>query len=124
MELSCRSLAAEPGAGHSAHARTHAHYETGDHAGGLAWMDGWITGDGAHVDSLSHFSWHAALHELSMGDLDGVRRRYDAQLRPRREMGCRSLVDSGSLLWRWALTPGSQAVPDVEELIDVVDSTC
>ena len=31
MELSCRSLAEEPGAGHSAHARAHAHYETGDH---------------------------------------------------------------------------------------------
>ncbi len=123
MELSCRSLETEPGAGHSAHARTHAHYETGDHAGGLAWMDGWITGEGAHVDSLSHFSWHAALHELSMGDLDGVRRRYDAQLRPRREMGCRSLVDSGSLLWRWTLTPGSEAVPGVEELIDAVESS-
>ena len=47
MELSCRSLAVEPGAGHSAHARAHAHYETGDHAAGLAWMDGWITGAGA-----------------------------------------------------------------------------
>ena len=33
MALSCRSLAVEPGAGHSAHARAHAHYETGDHAG-------------------------------------------------------------------------------------------
>ena len=39
MELSCRSLAEEPGAGHSAHARAHAHYETGDHEAGLAWMD-------------------------------------------------------------------------------------
>ena len=63
----------EPGAGHSAHARAHAHYETGDHAGGLAWMDGWITGAGAQVDNLCHFSWHAAMHELSMGDLDAVR---------------------------------------------------
>ena len=74
MELSCLSLDAEPGAGHSAHARAHAHYETGDHTGGLAWMDGWITGAGAQVDSLCHFSWHAAMHELSMGDLDAVRR--------------------------------------------------
>src|SRR3954466_16250884 len=45
MDLSCRSLAVEPGAGHSAHARAHAHYETGDHEAGLAWMDGWVTGD-------------------------------------------------------------------------------
>ena len=79
MDLSRASLAAEPAAGHSAHARAHAHYETGDHDAGLAWMDDWITGDGARADSLTHFSWHAALHELSTGDLDAVRRRYDAQ---------------------------------------------
>ncbi|MCW2792636.1 MAG: pyridine nucleotide-disulfide oxidoreductase, partial [Nocardioides sp.] len=113
MELSCRSLAVEPGAGHSAHARAHAHYETGDHAAGLAWMDAWVTGEGATIESLSHFSWHAALHELSLGDLDAVRRRYDAQLRPEHGLGCRALVDSGSLLFRWALTPGAQRVPDI-----------
>ena len=64
-------------------------------AAGMAWMDDWITGDGARADSLTHFSWHAALHELSTGDLDAVRRRYDAQLRPTPDMGCRSLVDPG-----------------------------
>jgi hypothetical protein len=122
MALSCRSLETEPGAGHSAHARAHAHYETGDHASGLAWMDGWITGAGSHAESLCHFSWHAAMHELSIGDLDAVHRRYDAQLRPRPRMGCRSLVDSGSLLWRWALTPGSADVPEVEEVLESVES--
>lgn len=121
MTLSCLSLDVEPGAGHSAHARAHAHYETADHEAGLAWMDGWITGPGSSVGSLSHFSWHAAMHELSMGDLAAVRRRYEAQLRPHPEMGCRALVDSGSLLWRWALTPGSTAVPGTEELLAVVD---
>jgi hypothetical protein len=119
MELSCRSLADEPGAGHSAHARTHAHYETGDHEAGLTWMDGWVTGDGASIESLSHFSWHAALHELSLGDLDAVRRRYDGQLRPEHGLGCRALVDSGSLLFRWALTPGASDVPDIERVAEV-----
>jgi hypothetical protein len=113
MELSCRSLAQEPGAGHSAHARAHAHYETGDHAAGLAWMDGWVTGDGASIESLSHFSWHAALHELSLGDLEAVRRRYAGQLRPEHGLGCRALVDSGSLLFRWAITPDAADVPDI-----------
>lgn len=119
MELSCRSLAEEPGAGHSAHARTHAHYETGDHEAGLAWMDAWVTGDGSGVDSLSHFSWHAALHELSLGDLDAVRRRYDAQLQPELGLGCRALVDSGSLLFRWALTPDAGEVPDIRRVAEV-----
>ncbi|NGZ99846.1 hypothetical protein G5V59_04770 [Nocardioides sp. W3-2-3] len=69
----------EPSGGHAAHARAHAHYETGDHVAGLAWMDAWVLGDGARTDSLTHFSWHAALHELSLGDTAAVRRRYDAQ---------------------------------------------
>jgi hypothetical protein len=123
MELSCLSLDTEPGAGHSAHARAHAHYETGDHAAGLVWMDGWITGAGAQVDSLCHFSWHAAMHELSMGDLDAVRRRYETQLRPEPGLGCRNLVDSASLLWRWTLTPGSGEVPGIAEVLAVVDDT-
>ena len=116
MSLSCDSLAVEPGAGHSAHARAHAHYETGDHVAGLAWMDGWVTSEGRSIDSLSHFAWHAALHELSLGDLDAVRRRYDAQLRPEHGLGCRALVDSGSLLFRWALTPDAADVPGLEQV--------
>jgi hypothetical protein len=116
MSLSCASLSVEPGAGHSAHARAHAHYETGDHEAGLAWMDRWVSGDGASIDSLSHFAWHAALHELSLGDLDAVRRRYDAQLRPEHGLGCRALVDSGSLLFRWALTPDASDVPGLDQV--------
>jgi hypothetical protein len=119
MALSCASLAVEPGAGHSAHARAHAHYETGDHEAGLAWMSSWVLGDGAQIDSLSHFSWHAALHELSLGDLDAVRRRYETQLQPGHALGCRALVDSGSLLFRWALTPGARDVPDIAEVVRV-----
>jgi hypothetical protein len=119
MTFACQSLAEEPAAGHSAHARAHAHYETGDHGAGLAWMDDWVRGDGADTDSLSHFSWHAALHELSIGDLDAVRRRYESQLLPERGLGCRALVDTGSLLFRWALTPGATEVPDLDEVARV-----
>jgi len=120
LTLSLRSLAQEPAAGHSAHARAHAHYETGDHTGGLSWMDAWVTGDGADTESLSHFCWHAALHELSLGDLDAVRRRYDAQLRPEQGLGCRALVDTGSLLFRWALTPSASDVPSMTLVAEAV----
>ncbi|MBA3783476.1 MAG: hypothetical protein H0X12_16695 [Nocardioides sp.] len=51
-----------------------------------------------------------------MGDLDAVRRRYETQLRPDTTIGCRSLVDSGSLLFRWALTPGADDVPAMTEV--------
>ncbi|MDZ5620337.1 pyridine nucleotide-disulfide oxidoreductase [Nocardioides sp. HM23] len=119
MALACRALAADPTSGHAAHARSHAHYETGDHVEGLAWMDAWVTGEGAETESLTHFSWHAALHELSLGDLDAVRKRYSEQLQPRHTIGCRALVDTGSLLFRWALTPDAEAVPGLEEVARV-----
>ncbi|KAA1417106.1 pyridine nucleotide-disulfide oxidoreductase [Nocardioides humilatus] len=119
MALSCRALAADPASGHAAHARAHAHYEKGDHVEGLSWMDDWVSGVGADTESLTHFSWHAALHELSLGDLDAVRRRYLTQLQPRRAVGCRALVDTGSLLFRWALTPDADDVPDLEEVARV-----
>lgn len=119
MALSCRALDADPTSGHAAHARSHAHYETGDHVAGLAWMDAWVTGEGAETESITHFSWHAALHELSLGDLEAVRRRYTTQLQPRHTVGCRALVDTGSLLYRWALTPDAEAVPGLEEVARV-----
>jgi tetratricopeptide (TPR) repeat protein len=121
MALACASLAAEPAAGHSAHARTHAHYETGDHDGGLRWLDGWLAGAGADVDNGSHFFWHAALHELSMGDLAAVRARYESRLAPRPALGCRVLVDTGSLVWRWMLTPGAEHVPPIEDVVAQVE---
>jgi hypothetical protein len=121
MDLACASLDQEPTAGHSVHARTHVHYETGDHRAGRDWLDGWISGPGRTADNLAHYSWHAALHELSMGDLDAVRSRYAGQLSPPAVVGCRALVDSCSLLWRWAITPGASDVPEVEAVLDSID---
>jgi hypothetical protein len=121
MDLACRSLAVDPTAGHSVHARTHVHYETGDHRAGLDWLDDWISREGVTADNLTHFSWHAALHELSMGDLEAVRRRYDDQLGPPHAEGCRALVDSCSLLWRWSISPGAGDVPRVQDVLQHVD---
>lgn len=116
MALACSSLDAEPSAGHAVHARTHVHYETGDHTAGRDWIDGWMAGPGRTTDNLAHFAWHAALHELSMGDHAAVRARYEAQLSPPTVVGCRALVDTCSLLWRWSITPGCDATPSVGEV--------
>ena len=121
MLLSCRSLDREPAAGHSVHARTHVHYETGDHQAGLTWLDDWIHSEGRSSDNLAHYSWHAALHELSMGDFAAVQHRYAAELAPPTVVGCRALVDSCSLLWRWAITPGAVGVPRVEGVVTSIE---
>jgi hypothetical protein len=116
-DLAARSMAEEPSAGHSAHARTHVHYETGDHTAGLVWLDDWIDTTGPASNHLAHFSWHAALHELATCDLTAVRRRWDSQLAPPSVSGVRALVDSASLLWRWALTPGASGVPEAAAVL-------
>lgn len=99
-ELAARALAAEPAAGHAVHAKAHVHYETGDHSAGLAWLDRWIDTCGARASHRAHFSWHAALHELALGNDEAVAARYAAQLAPPMVTGVRALVDSASLLWR------------------------
>jgi hypothetical protein len=76
--LAWSALRAEPAAGHAVHAQTHVFYETGQHIVGLQWLDPWIASSGQGASHRAHFSWHAALHELSLGDLEAVRRRYES----------------------------------------------
>jgi tetratricopeptide (TPR) repeat protein len=99
-ELADRALAAEPASGHAAHAKAHVHYETGDHRAGLTWLDRWIVDSGPQASHRAHFSWHAAIHELALGDYEALARRYAGQLAPPAVRGVRALVDSASLLWK------------------------
>ena len=64
--LAWSALRVEPAAGHAVHAQTHVFYETGQHIAGLQWLDPWIASSGQAASHRAHFSWHAALHELSM----------------------------------------------------------
>ncbi len=102
--LASYALAVEPASGHAVHARTHVFYETGRHEEGLAWLDEWIRTRGPQANHRSHFSWHAALHELMLDDVEAVRRRYERELAPPLVTGPRALVDSASLLWRCHVT--------------------
>ena len=102
--LASYALSVEPASGHAVHARAHVLYETGQHEAGLRWLDEWIRSCGREANHRSHFSWHAALHELMTDDLDAVRRRWERELAPPLVTGSRALVDSGSLLWRCHVT--------------------
>ena len=102
--LAGAALAVQPSSGHAVHAQTHVYYESGQHRAGLDWLDGWIRAHGRSSTHRAHFSWHAALHELSLGDVDAVRLRYQRELAPPHVSGVRALVDSASLLWRCRVT--------------------
>ena len=118
-ELATAALAVEPSSGHAVHARTHVHYETGDHAAGLAWLDQWISTCGAQASHRAHFSWHAALHELALGDDRAAARRYAVQLAPPTVTGMRALVDSASLLWR-GYTVGAWDAVALDGVLDTI----
>ncbi|MGC4109588.1 MAG: FAD/NAD(P)-binding protein [Nocardioides sp.] len=129
------ALECEPTSGHAVHAQTHVMYETGRHEAGRAWLDNWVAESGRAASHRAHFSWHAALHELAVGDTEAVRQRYYTQLAPPTVTGVRALIDSASLLWRWVVTtsgwdaaagtsafPGETAPPPVESVLDAVGS--
>ncbi len=98
------ALFCEPSSGHAVHAQTHVMYETGRHESGRTWLDHWVAESGRSASHRAHFSWHAALHDLALGDTEAVRQRYYSQLAPPAVTGVRALVDSASLLWRWRIT--------------------
>jgi len=116
-ELAEAGLALRPQSGHAAHALAHAYFETGRHDAGLAWLDGWIDRCAPGAVNGVHFSWHAALHELAIGDDAGVRRRYLTQIAPPLATGTRALVDSGSLLWRCQLNGGWAGRLPIEDVL-------
>jgi uncharacterized NAD(P)/FAD-binding protein YdhS len=119
------ALSCEPSSGHAVHALTHVLYETGQHDVGRTWLDHWVSSSGRSASHRAHFSWHAALHELALGDLEAVRRRYYSQLAPPGVSGVRALVDSASLLWRWKVTTSEMqpaVTPPVAPVLEQVDS--
>jgi uncharacterized NAD(P)/FAD-binding protein YdhS len=118
--LAWSALRVEPAAGHAVHAQTHVFYETGQHIAGLEWLDPWIASSGQGASHRAHFSWHAALHELSMGNLDAVRSRYDRELAPPHVTGVRALVDSASLLWRCRVTESWAGDLPLTSLLELV----
>jgi len=120
-ELAVGALADEPAAGHAAHALTHVFYETGRHAEGLRWLDDWLRDNRRTTFQPSHYSWHAALHELALGDEDAVRRRYARELSLASVQGVRALVDSASLLWRARIDDAWLGAVPIDEVLSVVD---
>jgi tetratricopeptide (TPR) repeat protein len=120
-ELATGALAVEPAAGHAAHALAHVFYETDRHADGLRWIDGWLVDNRETTFHPSHYSWHAALHELALGDETAVRIRYARELAPTSVQGIRALVDSASLLWRARLDDSWPGALPIDDLLAVVD---
>lgn len=99
--LATKVLQMRPDSLVGAHPLTHVYYETGDHASGLAWLDGWLPSTDQAADLTGHLRWHAALHELALGDGEAALARYLAGIAP---ITGRRISDATSLLWRCQLS--------------------
>jgi hypothetical protein len=106
--LAAHALEVDPTGFDGAHPMAHVFFEAGDHADGLAWLDGWLPNADQEAPFRTHLVWHAALHELELGRADDVLVRFGSCTA---RGGAGGLFDGSSLLWRCQLLgyadPGS-----------------
>jgi tetratricopeptide (TPR) repeat protein len=90
---------------HGAHVYAHVLYESGEDAAGLAYLEGWLPGLPREAQLHCHLSWHVALWNFDLGNIEAARRVYAADVKPGAAWGpaINSLTDSASLLWRMQL---------------------
>ncbi len=100
-DLATRVLAADPGHIHGAHPMAHVYFESGEHAAGLSWLDGWLATEADRGSAwFPHLTWHSALHTLGLGDGEETLARYRTCSALE---GATSIPDRASLLWRCQL---------------------
>ncbi|WP_137125054.1 tetratricopeptide repeat protein [Roseomonas sp. HF4] len=108
-----RSLALNPRNAHAAHVRSHASYEAGDRAAGLAYLRDWLEGYDRRGLLHGHLSWHVALWALEQGDIGMMWQIIDADVAPGAAKGLpiNVLTDTASILYRAELA-GEPVSPD------------
>jgi tetratricopeptide (TPR) repeat protein len=100
-----RALELHPRSAHGAHVHAHVLYESDQDAAGLAWLEQWMPGLPREAQLHCHLSWHVALWNFQLGNIDAARRVYAADVRPGGAWGppINVVTDSASLLWRMQL---------------------
>ncbi len=100
-----RSLALYPRNAHGAHVYAHVLYENGEDRAGLAYLQAWLREFPREAQLHCHLSWHVALMNLELGDIDAARRVFMSDVRPGGSWGppINTLSDSASFLWRMQL---------------------
>src|SRR5262249_36098297 len=78
--LSMRSLAQHPGNANASHNIAHGLDETGDHAGGVTFLDDWLTRYERRAPFHCHLAWHVALFELQRGEWERALAIYERDI--------------------------------------------
>jgi len=97
-----RSLAQKPDNANSAHYKAHIHYEAGESAAGLAYMEAWRAEYAREALLHCHISWHVALWALEAGDTERMWQVIDADIQPGAAWGpgINVLTDTAAILYR------------------------
>lgn len=97
-----RALALNPRNANGAHVRSHVHYETGETALGVAYLQDWLAADDREGYLYGHLSWHAALWALEQGDTEAMWQRVRRDILPdvSTSLPINVLTDSASILYR------------------------
>jgi hypothetical protein len=100
-----KSLALNPRSGHSAHVRAHIHYEAGETAAGVRYLEGWLPDYDRSGLMHGHISWHTALWRLEAGDYDRVWQLVDDNVAPAvsKSPPLNVLTDNAAILYRLEL---------------------
>ena len=115
-----RSLELYPRSGHGAHTMGHVFFEQGDHAGGTAFLDGWLPDYAREATLFSHLTWHLALFELNRGNTERVMALYAETLAPSICPGTAliAIADASALAWRCDLYGAPRPEGSREELAE------
>ncbi len=80
FEHAGRSFALRPANGNIAHVLMHGHFERGDAAAGLAFIDTWLRSYPDDAMLFGHLHWHAGLCEIALGRVDAALTRHQQQV--------------------------------------------
>jgi hypothetical protein len=105
FEHARRSLALRRANGNIAHVLMHGHFERGDAAAGLAFIDGWLPGCPEDAMLFGHLHWHAGLCEIALGRADAALARHVQQVLRQLDTAppLVGLTDAVAMPWRLRL---------------------
>jgi hypothetical protein len=110
FEHARRSFALRPANGNIAHVLMHGHFERGDAAAGLAFIDAWLPICPEDAMLFGHLHWHAGLCEIALGRADAALARHLQQVLRQLDAAppLVGMTDAVALPWRLHLLGHSE----------------
>lgn len=105
LELMEKSMALNPRNANGSHFKAHELYELGEAETGLSYLRDWMVDYDRRALLHGHNSWHAALWQLELGQIDAMWATVDGSVAPgaSESLPINVVTDTASLYWRAAM---------------------